>query len=299
MIKDWTLLFAAMAIGCSVACSQPDGVHFRSRPNLARDGVTVTMSLRQGGVASIYQLSVEGGQPRRLTSGDDVSPSVSSEERLVAFARIAPDGNQGIWVVDRRDNVERKVTRSDAHDDFPVFVDSNTVVFFRSQQPRTTSTFGSSWVDWDLFSVNLLTSAETRLTREAFYQAGPLSIDLKTRSNRLRWFRFNGFKPNISTRPENRQSVDEQIAWRVHRDPRLKRAPSLREACGSGPNDRRVRLRSVSAGERILYKGEERLGVWSSRVRPSWVSGRRSRERRGSAPARQPRAIHVFDDFNQ
>jgi Tol biopolymer transport system component len=163
-----------MACLLGVACSEPNGFHYRSQPTMSADRARVIASVNVAGHPSIYDLSLRGEAPVRLTDGADVSPAVSPDGRLVVFARQQSDERQSLYLIDRHDGRTRALTEA-AHDDFPVFLDHQRVAFLRAQRLRDTSTGGQRWVDWDVFVVDVPTSEVRPLTSAGYWDVTPLS----------------------------------------------------------------------------------------------------------------------------
>lgn len=162
-------LVAVIALHLSaIACAQADGFHPQSGLRLSADRSSVIASVRMGGTPAIYELSLTNQPARRITSGADVSPVSSPDELYVAFARIKENSRQGLWLLDRSNGRERALTNSDGHEDGPAFIDARTIVFVRAHRQRGTSTGGTHWIDWDLYTINVVTGAERRITNKAF-----------------------------------------------------------------------------------------------------------------------------------
>ena len=174
MTKRFLFAFQILVAGLSVGCAEVDGLHYRSQPQLSSDGNRIVASVNSGGTPSVYELSLRGDAPMRLTQGSDVSPAVSPDGNTVVFARKGANDRQSLYLLDRRMGTTRALT-PEQHDDFPVFVDAHSVAFLRARTLRNTSTGGQRWVDWDVFVLDIGSAVERRVTSASYWEATPPS----------------------------------------------------------------------------------------------------------------------------
>ncbi len=168
----------AVVVGLSVvfaSCAERQGLS-GDGGIVPLDGTTWVASVTHAGATSLYVLS-EDRDPVRLTTGNDVTPSVSPNRRLVAFSRLIEGRRRQLWTLDRSTREERQVLTTPNHDYSPVFVSDREIVFLRATTDRETSTFGHRWVGWDLYQLDIVTGAERALTSRQFSEAEWPGVD--------------------------------------------------------------------------------------------------------------------------
>lgn len=83
-------------------------------PSFTPDGATVIFTSNDGGIFHVYQVSVDGGRPRALTTGDDsdLTAMLSPDGTQVAFARSVPGGataRTALFVTERETGETRRL----------------------------------------------------------------------------------------------------------------------------------------------------------------------------------------------
>ncbi len=169
----------AFVIGVTVlvcgACGEPNGI-VANRVSVSPDGRRLALTVRQAGRAGLFAVPPGGGSGERLTDGPDSDAVFSADGARMAFVREGADGSGDIWIRETQPPLERPVTMTPAHEALPVFSKTgDTLWFARAATLRTTSTFGTRWVDWTLVELNLTARTERVLLTPAFRGVNALS----------------------------------------------------------------------------------------------------------------------------
>lgn len=109
-------------------------------PRFSPDGSRVAMSLAQDGRTSLYEMSVRGGSPRRLTSSPaiDTSPSYSNDATQIVF-NSDRGGTQQLYIMSASGGGERRISFGDGRYATPVWSPRGDFIAFTK---FTSSTFG-------------------------------------------------------------------------------------------------------------------------------------------------------------
>lgn len=170
-----------VVFSCS-ACGQPQGL-VDGPIRISSDGREIVVALRKGEHSSIYRFPRGGGSGAALTrDGSDSDPALSTDGAMLAFVREDGQGRGDVWILDMKTGAESRLTTTESNERLPIFSrDGRRLWFGRAKTLRTTSTFGTRWVDWTVIERNLATDAERQVCDVVFRGVNALDI---SRDNR-------------------------------------------------------------------------------------------------------------------
>jgi Tol biopolymer transport system component len=171
-------LVCLFLIGCFfLACVQGFSHGLReqlSRPVYMRGGERIVFSYFSGNSANIFKYDLRSGKAQQLThAAKDVhnySPALSPDNALIVYVSQTADASAHLFLMDSDGTFQNQLTRGISNDGSPSFsADGGTIFFARARTFRTTSTFGHTWNDWDLYSIRVKDFFETKLTSVPSY----------------------------------------------------------------------------------------------------------------------------------
>lgn len=150
-----------------------------SHPRWAPDGESIVFNRNVAeGNAEIFEIRLDGSEPRRLTNypDHDTYPSISPDGRYLLWRRITPEGgesesgrNSEIFIANRDGTNARNLTNHPAFDGYPVWLPSGDGIVFASNRD------GDARRDFNVYAMRPDGSRVTRLTdpRPGVLQARP------------------------------------------------------------------------------------------------------------------------------
>jgi dipeptidyl aminopeptidase/acylaminoacyl peptidase len=158
-----------MAVLCLSACGDRQGP-VDGPIRFSPDGQSILLAIRHNGSSAIYSFPRQGGDGWRLThDGDDSDPAWSPDGSKLVFVRTNRDGNGDIWMREEDSNKESRITETESNERLPIFSGDGTRLWFgRAGTLRTTSTFGTIWIDWSIVELNLISHTERQLSSVTF-----------------------------------------------------------------------------------------------------------------------------------
>jgi len=105
-------------------------------PRFSPDGSRVAMSLSEGGRTSLYEMSVRGGGPRRLTTSTaiDTSPSYSNDGTQIVF-NSDRGGTQQLYAMSSGGGGEKRISFGDGRYATPVWSPRGDYIAFTKIMP--------------------------------------------------------------------------------------------------------------------------------------------------------------------
>lgn len=159
-----SLIGCSQGTGSRIAHYRGGGSYSGSGPSVSPDGMYVLFSSPRTGNGDIYRVNIDGLNVTQLTSNVafECDAECSPDGKSIAYIR---EGNrQGdIWIMNADGTGQRQLTNSHGDKGGPRFSpDGLQIVFYRSVPALETRVgiFGS----WELYSVDVKTGLETRLT---------------------------------------------------------------------------------------------------------------------------------------
>lgn len=168
-------ILLCFATGCG---RLPDGLFAGSRPSFTSAPDTVAIALSYSSASQVFLLNLSTGSAQAIGNDGNGATDPKFSPALGQILYAVHYGDHGSVMKVSLDGSNRAtVTTSSGYVAVPVFVPRlNAVAFAAANAKRSTSTFGESWEDWDIYLAPISGGATRRITHTAFRELQSMDV---------------------------------------------------------------------------------------------------------------------------